>query len=129
VEYRNWPSTRFREKIDNSTTTEENQVINKVKQAKQIVVFGLGRLFWDQYFYGGWDEVLCAVAYSDNNPALWNTDICGVPCVEPGKISEIDGVLVVLFVKEYGEIEEQLEKLGIRNVIPIMDIYDCLGKK
>ena len=50
----------------------------------------------------------------------------GIPCVNPEKLKEYEDLLVVVFVKNDMEIGEQLKKMNIKTIIPIMNIYSIL---
>ena len=105
------------------------EYIEAIANAKHIAVFGMGRLFYDQYFYGAWDEVMQAEVFSDNNSNMWGQEIQGIPCVNPEKLKEYEDLLVVVFVKNDMEIGEQLKKMNIKTIIPIMNIYSILQWK
>ncbi len=67
-----------------------------------------------------------AEVFSDNNSNMWGQEIQGIPCVNPEKLKEYEDLLVVVFVKNDMEIGEQLKKMNIKTIIPIMNIYSIL---
>ena len=102
----------------------EKKVLDKIKAAKKICVFGLGKLFRDNYFQSCWHNVVPADLFSDNDKTKWNTEICGIPCVPPEKLQKEDTLLVVTYVKDDNAIREQLNSMGVTNIINIYDIYN-----
>lgn len=134
-EEKNWPSSMVKKIIEQynekgvlpkKNAEKWREYIEAIANAKHIAVFGMGRLFYDQYFYGAWDEVMQAEVFSDNNSNMWGQEIQGIPCVNPEKLKEYEDLLVVVFVKNDMEIGEQLKKMNIKTIIPIMNIYSIL---
>jgi len=54
---------------------------------------------------------------SDNSESKWGKSFFGIECVSPENIKECgDGLLVVITVRQYEPIYEQLKRLGVQNV-------------
>lgn len=99
-------------------------IITKILAAEQICIFGLGKLFKDNYFNSLWYNVLPADLFSDNDKKKWNQTIRGISCVAPNELPGIKGLLVITYVNDDKEIRKSLNKIGITNIININEIFD-----
>lgn len=115
-------------KVNGRLETELERIAGKIADSDNICVFGLGRMFTDQYFYLLWNTAINANVFSDNNEAIWNTRINDITCIEPSQLSEYNNLLVVTFVKNDFAIRNRLKNLGITNIISIMEIYDAINR-
>jgi len=88
-----------------------NSVIAEQSAAKRkIAIFAVGNQF---HYHGGkgllQNKNIEIVVFSDNNAALWGTDFCNIPIVEPLKLRECYFDVIVIFSELFfGEIYRQL---------------------
>ena len=106
-----------------AVTLELSKMIGRILDAKQICIFGIGKMFWDRYKERFWDEVFPAAVLSDNNSALWGRSFYGITCVPPEELKKYENLLVVIFVKDGEDIRRQLEGMGMHNIILMKDVY------
>ena len=100
-------------------------MLQRLRNADNICVFGLGNLFSDNYFSSGWYNVIKANIFSDNNQMKWNTYINGIKCIPPNKLKNIENLLVITYVKNDEMIVKQLNEFGIDNIINIYEIFNA----
>lgn len=100
--------------------------INVVKllEADNVCLFGLGKLFEDNYFQSLWYNIVQANIFSDNRKELWGTTIHGIKCVSPKELTKYDDLTVVTYVTNDDSIKKQLSELGIENIINIYDVFN-----
>src|SRR5262249_46753116 len=90
----------------------------------RLVLFGAGRL-GRKVLAALPGTGLRAVAFSDNNPALWGTEIDGVPVLQPAEAVATHGrtaafVVCIFAAETVGSMEErisQLQELGCETVV------------
>ena len=111
-------------KKDASLPSSAEALLEKIDSARYICVFGLGKLFNDGYFESSWHDVLQADFLSDNDSGKWGKEFGGIFCVAPDNLRNYDGLLVVTWVREDGEIKESLKQKGISNVINAYEIFN-----
>ena len=89
----------------------------------RIIIFGTGKHLQNRIDYLSSDTEI--LAFSDNNPGLWEHDYLGKKIIAPDEISNQDFDLVVIATnKYYSEINHQLLGLGIRpEQIYSLDIF------
>ena len=104
------------------------KVMKQVIQNKNICIFGLGNLFKENYFKNGWNYVIQANILSDNDESkLKNNFYDGIKFVSPRDLKNYEDLLVIIHVKNDGEIRRQLQSdFGISNIINIFDVYNIL---
>jgi len=78
-------------------------IAERLPHVPKIAIFGIGMLFQRYcettlFMQNGNIELVC---FSDNNSALWGTDFCKIPIVEPVKLCEYDFDAVVIFSETY----------------------------
>lgn len=110
--------------LENRFNESDVMVIKKLVDAEQICVFGLGKLFKDNYFNSLWYNVIQADAFSDNNEKWWDQTIRGVHVYPPNKLGELQNLLVVTYVNDDAAIKQDLEHRGIKNILNINDIFN-----
>ncbi|MCM1232508.1 MAG: SPASM domain-containing protein [Ruminococcus flavefaciens] len=102
----------------------KQEIMEKLKYAKNICVFGYGKLFHDNYYLSAWNDVIGANYITDNDFSKIEPDtVPGMKVIEPDKLKSIDDLLIVTYVKEDREIRTQLTEMGLTNCINIYDIY------
>lgn len=113
-------------RIDNKILEKygRHSVISRLAEAKTVAVFGLGKLFWDHFFQEHWNEGLNVSVFLDNNEEVQGTKIHGIECASPMKVINYEDLLVVIYVKSTGEIERQLNNMGISNYVTIDEIMN-----
>ena len=85
----------------------------------RVVIVGTGQL--GQFVLPGVRRAgLEAVAFCDNNPARWGTEIDGVAVVAPGEAMEKYGESACFVVAVYNgsPLRRQLQELGCRRIVP-----------
>lgn len=88
-----------------------------IDHAERICLFGLGHLLNDCYrqivlAIGREPDVLC-----DNATEKWGRTFFGIPCVPPHELKlSGDKTFVIITIKQYEKVIEQLAGLGLRNV-------------
>jgi 3-oxoacyl-[acyl-carrier protein] reductase len=88
-----------------------------IDSRKHLCFFGLGSLLMDCFdqivFSAGKEpDFLC-----DNAQGKWGTSFRGAPCISPSELAELDGdTAVIITVRNYESIHEQLKDMGIRDV-------------
>ncbi|WP_026888267.1 radical SAM/SPASM domain-containing protein [Clostridium beijerinckii] len=98
-------------------------IMKKIISARNICVFGLGKLFRDKYFVLSWNKGICANIFSDNNNEIWNKETNGIKCIPPNELTEYKDLLIITHMKNDSEVSKQLDDMGLYNHINIYDIY------
>lgn len=106
-----------------------DDLISKLTKAKNICVFGMGKLFRDHCFKYYWHEALNVNCFSDNNSNLWGENINGIKCASPSELSKYEDLLVIIFMKHDKEVREQLENMGISNYIKADNLLGYFSKR
>ena len=110
--------------VNLSMNPREKDIVKRIKSAKHICIFGLGKLFRDNYFQAGWYKAIQADIFTDSDETKWDKNISGVHCTPPPAINTLDDVLVITYVADDSAIVEYLNRNKITNVINIYDIYN-----
>ncbi|NLK73100.1 MAG: FkbM family methyltransferase [Clostridiales bacterium] len=99
---------------------KQDQVTKRIKEAKNVCIFGLGEYFNDcaGHVTSRFDVNLV----SDNNPNTWGKTFKGLKCVAPNELIKIEDLVVIIMVGDYKPIAEQLTGLGVENY-PSGDIF------
>lgn len=103
----------------------KNNVIRALIEAKEVAVFGLGKLFRDHFEQEYWNVGLNVKVLSDNNKELHGKEVAGAKCVSPEELANMDDVAVVIFVKAAESVKKQLKELGLEKVFSIDEIMDA----
>ena len=101
----------------------QKEIIKKFEKASKICVYGLGKLFWNNFFNQRWNEVLEVDFYCDANQNFYGKEIDGIKCISPEILAQIDNCLVIVHANEFEKIRRQLEELGIENALSIHAFY------
>lgn len=104
-------------------STEQKRILQFFAESENICVFGLGKLFWNNFFHHKWNEVLGQTCYCDNSPELWGKEIEGTKCVSPAQLKELENLLVVTHITEDEGVRRQLKEIGIENIVNIRELY------
>lgn len=108
-------------------TDNDLPALRQLQKAKNICIWGLGKLFKDNYFSKSWDIVCQANLFCDTDPEKWGQQIQGIRCIEPKKLKEYENLLIITFVKDDKELKQYIvQQLNLTNVINIFDIYNAL---
>lgn len=105
---------------------QQKSLLQQIIQAKTICIFGLGSLFQSTYFVNGWNYVLKAALFCDNNPVHWEKRYHGILCVSPDKLKIYKGLVIIIYVSNPQEIINQLQFLGSNPPISI-SIFDIFN--
>lgn len=112
---------------DEGRADDDLSVLERLQKAKNICIWGIGKLFKDNYFSKSWDLVCQGNLFCDTDPEKWGQQIHGITCIEPKKLEEYEDLLIITFVKNDEELKTYIEQeLGLTNVINIFDIYNAL---
>lgn len=90
---------------------------NPLKKARQLCLFGLGVQFHDCYRHlvlslGREPDFLC-----DNASGKWGKEFFGIKCISPEAVKDLgDSLAVVITVRKYEDIYQQLKKLGLTDI-------------
>lgn len=103
-------------------------VLEKIKHAKHICIYGLGKFFKDSYFASYWNTVLKADLLSDGNPELYGKTIMGIPIVAKENLRDYEQLLVVVYPKNDSTIKKDLMEVGVSNIVNISDIMEALDR-
>jgi hypothetical protein len=99
---------------------------DRFKSAKNICIYGLGKLFRDEYFQLGWDKIIRANLFCDSK--VEKLDNADIEIIKPDQLAKYEDLLVITWVTEPKALETQLEELGIYNYINIFDVYEMIGR-
>lgn len=120
-EEKNLQSMRFKKILYNNN----EDIVKRIKNAKNICIFGLGKMFVDNYFTSKWNEVINANIFSDNDISK-KERFPMLNFVLPNDLAKYEKLLVITYIKDATELNKQLESMGIYNYINIYDIYRLL---
>lgn len=105
------------------TSQSIGSIKSTIDQAEYVCLFGVGILLNECFhqtvlFLGREPDLLC-----DNAPEKWGKEFFGIKCISPSELRAIgDETAVVITVKNYEQIFEQLYHLGLRDVF--VSCYD-----
>lgn len=107
---------KLRTEIVNHRKSYAADIIKNLKQQQKIYIFGAGE-------HGkNWTNILMGYGVNvdgicDNNQALWGTKVCGdVSCCSPQELKDIGPGIIIIAVRRYQEIYEQLQEMGFSNL-------------
>jgi len=92
---------------------------------ENICIFGLGSLFENTYFQGGWSE-LCQANLLSDSKITYETVHNGIKVVPPTDLLSYRDLLVISYVARYEQVHSELNKMGIHNIISIFDIVNAI---
>ncbi len=112
-------SVEVAERTNKMATQQSLKAIKTViGGAKRICLFGIGTLLSECFyqlvlFLGREPDFLC-----DNAPEKWGMEFFGEKCISPSELSELrDETLVIITVKNYEDIYQQVTGMGIKDVL------------
>lgn len=100
----------------------------RILQAKEICIFGAGKLFQDNYCQSSWHDVIPAEFILDNDENKYGKVIGGLECMPPDKIKGNAEILVITYCMDDAAIRKQLISQGNTNIINIVEIVDATRK-
>lgn len=112
-----------------STVTKKlNEIFNKLYSSNgaPIYLFGLGRGGHSLIISGIFKDLLSGVI--DNDVKKWGQVINGISVLPPDVLMKNTEALVLVISEWSYEIEMQLSRMGIVNVINVMPIYSAYKK-
>lgn len=104
-----------------------HELVKRLQNAEHICIFGLGKFFKDNYFQAGWSKIIQADLLSDNNDKLWGKYLCGLPIVSKQQLLTYQNLLIIVYAMKPGAIIEDLQNIGICNVMSVLDIMGIAG--
>lgn len=115
-----------KEKFLEDGTAEDRQkpVLRLFSESRNICVFGLGKLFWDNFFSHKWNEVLGQTCFCDNAKELWGKDIHGLLCMSPDTLRALKDILVITYITNDKAVRLQLKEMGITKVVNIRELQE-----
>lgn len=122
----NYESKDYRGGVYSGYTEKDIHII-QLLEADNICLFGLGKLFEDNYYQSLWYNIVQANIFSDNRSELWGKTIHGIECVSPEELTKFQDLTVVTYVTNDSSIRQQLKELGIENIINIYEVYDLFN--
>lgn len=102
---------------------EQKSILSKLSNAKYICIFGLGKLFWDNFYNQRWNEAFDNIIFSDNAENMWGKEIRGKICISPKELINYDNLLIITHIKDDSKLRIELDELKLNNIISINDIY------
>lgn len=130
IQKNNTPAYKFLKKLDNykkgnyeGLTKEQTEILRLFLQSNNICVFGMGKLFWNNFFNHLWSDVLGHKYYCDNNSKMWGQMFFGIKCVSPTELSKLSDVLVVTFISDDLNVRKQFKNMGVNNILNINKLY------
>lgn len=102
---------------------EQRRILQLFSESKNVCVFGLGKMFWNNFFNHKWNETLGITCFCDNNSELWGREIEGIKCIPPSYLKDLEKLLVITHIAEDSGVRRQLNEMGVENVIGIKELY------
>lgn len=100
-----------------------SRIIRLLVSKKNKCIYGLGRLFQENYFESSWNDVLNANLFSDGDSTKWDKEVSGVMCISPNHLSEYEDLLIITYVQNDLEIRKDLKDINA-TFINIYEIFD-----
>lgn len=113
-----------KKELEGRFSKSEVITIRKLVNADTVCVFGIGKIFEDNYFNSLWHNIIQADMFSDNDESKWNQSLHGVPIVPPQELKNFENLLVITYVRDDTEIRKTLEHIGSFDIISINDIFN-----
>lgn len=108
---------------------ESKELVKRLASSKEIIIFGAGKLFDDNYVNSCWNFVFKSRYICDNNEEKWGKVINDLKCISPNELLDIydENTLVVTYVKNDYDIIKQLKNMGINNIVNIYSIFNIFN--
>lgn len=87
--------------------------MNRVKNARNVCVFGLGTYFNEAFASQHTKELYHVNLLSDNDPDKWGKIYEGIECVPPNELKNYDDLLVIIMLGNPTSVEKQLKDMNI----------------
>lgn len=100
-----------------------SRIIKLLISKKNKCIYGLGKLFRENYFASSWNDVLNANLFSDGDAAKWDKEVLGVLCINPKRLREYEDLLIITYVQNDLEIRKDLKDIDA-TFINIYEIFD-----
>ncbi|MCI8645994.1 MAG: radical SAM protein [Firmicutes bacterium] len=117
-------NTKERFLKDGTAEDRQKHILQLFSESKDICVFGLGKLFWDNFFSHRWNDVLGQTCFCDNAEELWGKDIFGVPCISPDELKDLKQPLVITHMANDKAVRQQLEEMGITKIVNVKKLQE-----
>lgn len=102
----------------------QRKVAEKICSSEKLCIYGLGKLFWNNFFNQKWNDVLLPNYLCDVNVEYVGKTIEGIQCIGVDELKNIENCLVIVHVADAEPIKAELRQKGITNVISIQEIYN-----
>ena len=104
--------------------SEGKRIIKELNSVDDICIYGMGSLFWKNFFPRSWDAALEPTLLCDKNEKYWGKTFGGISCISPQELSEKKDVLIIICIVDDVDVKTYLHSLGMKKVINIFDIYN-----
>ncbi len=104
-----------------SLSKEQERIIDLYRKSNEICVYGLGKLFWNNFFSQGWLDALKPNYLSDLRWEDFPQVIQGVPVRRIESLPK--DTMIILHMNKADQIKSQFLDMGFENVITIFDMY------
>ena len=101
---------------------EQINIESILNKCERVVLFGAGKMFAN--YMSCYGKKYPPIFTVDNNRKLWGTSKLGVSVKPPDAIKELSDDYVILICNQfYCEVEQQLKKMGVKNIYHFHDEY------
>ncbi len=97
-------------------------ILQKIANARQICIWGLGGFFKEDFFKNGWNEILNPQYFTDSYITEEMKELLQDKCIEPEKVLQMKDLLVIIYIKNSDSIGLLLKEHNIEYVT-INEIY------
>ena len=93
--------------------------LNRIEQAENVCVFGLGTYFKEAFVSQNTKELYRVNLLCDNDRKKWGQTIEGLPCVSPEELKKYPNLIVIIMMGNPTDVEKQLKEMKIPYVYHI----------
>lgn len=122
--------------IDQLNVYPENlPLLKKIISYNQYIIYGLGKLFHDNFFKSYWNLALNPILFIDGKKELWGQKIHNIPIESPYIFHDlllyknITNYLIITWVKDDNVQRKILTNLGNFQVINAYEIFNIFKEK
>lgn len=132
IELKNTPAYKFwtalNEYRENSDTDKisdkQKNLIKQVNNASVVCIYGLGKLFWNNFFNQRWSDIPLPYLLCDSDASYHGKTIKELKCISVNELANLENVLVIVHVSNIDNIKDSLSERGITNIIGIRELYN-----
>lgn len=104
--------------------------LNRIEQAENVCVFGLGTYFKEAFVSQNTKELYHVNLLCDNNKEKWGQIIEGLPCVSPEELKKYPNLIVIIMMGNPVDVEKQLKEMKIPYVYHVnLSLDRIMGMK